>query len=107
MRKLRGLSVLAVACVLGLSLVALTTSPATAAKPAPSSAVVMDASTELALLGAGDVEVLSLTCRSCITDNPDCFASNCGVATPSCCCKWCNGVFDCRPKSLPGFCVAE
>jgi len=106
MRKLRGLSVMAVACILGLSLMGLATSQATAARS--SSVVALDASTELALLGAGELEVLSVTCTSlCPADNADCLKSNCGVATPNCCCKWCNGSLDCRRKGLPGFCYAE
>jgi len=106
MRKLRGLSVLAVACILGLSLVGIATSQPTAAKSAAN--VVLDASTEMALIGGGELEVLSVQCTSlCIDDNPDCFQSNCGVATPTCCCKWCNGSLDCRRKGLPGFCIAE
>ena len=106
MRKLRGLSVMAVACVLGISLVGITTSPPTAAKsPA---VVVLDASTEMALLDGGELDVLSVTCVKCLTDAMPCLQSNCGTATsPNCCCKWCNGALECMRKSLPGFCVAE
>src|SRR5262249_55776415 len=56
----------------------------------------------------GDLVVQSVVCPKCITDNADCFQSNCGgTFSPNCCCKWGNGVFDCRPRSLPGFCVGE
>lgn len=111
MRNLRVLSVMAAVGILGLALIGLATSPATA-KPAtavPSSSVVVaDASTEMALIGAGDLAVQSVTCTKCITDNADCFQSNCGGSfSPNCCCKWCNGTFDCRPRNSPGFCVAE
>ena len=106
MRKLRGLSVMTVACILGLSLVGLITSPPTAAKSAGN--VVLDTSTELALLNGGELEVLSVQCAHlCLPPYEDCLTSNCGVANPSCCCKWCNGSLDCRAKGLPGFCVAE
>lgn len=107
MRKLRGLVVVAFAGILGLSFMGLATSPATAVQS--SSVVVADASTEMALLGGGDVEVLSVQCASLCPYFPagDCVNSNCGIATPDCCCKWCNGALDCRKKGLPGFCYAE
>ena len=106
MRKLRGLAVLAVACILGLSLVGIATSQPTAAKSAAN--VVLDASTEMALIGGGELEVLSVQCSHlCLVDGADCLNSNCGTASPACCCKWCNGSLDCRTKGLPGFCVAE
>src|SRR5262245_63215934 len=106
MRNLRVLSVMAVVGILGLTLIGLATSPATAKQS--SSVVVVDASTEMALIGAGDLVVQSVTCTKCPTDNADCFQSNCGTFTsPNCCCKWCGGAFDCRPRGLPGFCVAE
>ena len=105
MRILRGLSLLAVACVLGLTLMGLVTSPATA-KPSPS-VVVMDASAELALLGGGELEVLSLTCTGLCPATMPCLEGNCGIATPTCCCKWCNGLLDCRQKSSPGFCYSD
>jgi len=95
-----------VACILGLSLVGLITSPPTAARS--SVVVVLDASTELALLNGGELEVLSVQCsHPCLVDGADCLNSNCGIVAPACCCKWCNGSLDCRTKGLPGFCVAE
>jgi hypothetical protein len=108
MRNLRGLSVMAVACVLGLSLMGLATSQATAVQS--SSVVVLDASTELALLDMGELDVLSVNCPAkCLTDNANCLESNCGTSTsPNCCCKFCNGALDCyRKNQVPGFCVAQ